>query len=110
MNTQPMPELFDTTPKISGLGRRPVMASSLRPGDWLELWTGANQFTYLVLINSAKLRKLRMKSWDGTEFLISYDLLSDNYRYLGRGRERKWWFFLPKFLQQTFNRYGEPQK
>jgi hypothetical protein len=109
MKTQTLPELFDPTPKIKGRGSRKVLASSLRPGDWLELVGDEESFYYLVLINSAKKRILVLRGWDDVEDRWSYDAMDTQIRYLGQGMPRIWWVFLPNWFKKRIYPYSRPQ-
>ncbi len=85
-----------------------MKCSSLRPGCWLD-WHGS---PVCVLINSAKLQRAVILIVGivppADEIPVTYEMLSEYYRYLGQGRKRFWWPFLPKFLRQHVCPYSKP--
>lgn len=112
MKTQVFPELFDSTPKIKGRGRRLVNVSSLRPGDWIALPArddcDHDEYYYCILINSAKLRRIHLRTWSDDELTLPYDHFSTNYRLVGSGKPRYWHFFLPRWLRARVHLYSFP--
>jgi len=103
-------DFYEPTIKILGVGKRKIALSSLRPGDWLELWLPSSfvSYRYLVRINSFKLRRINLWA-DGQLFTLPYSEFTDSYAYLGKGKLRWWWAFLPKFLRQHLAPCSSPR-
>lgn len=104
---------FRTTPVSSDCPRiktrtRTMAMSSLRPGDVLSIGLDLD---LIVLAHSLKHRKILIRYfYDGTERLYNYGDFSSELIYLGPGRPRNWWVWLPKFLRKHICPYGPPSK
>ncbi len=79
--------------------------SSLRPGDHLS---SPNIGHLTVMINSAKLQLLVVR-WDyGLERSYGYRTFWDCV-FIGHGKRRAYWKFLPKWLRKRVCEYGRPK-
>jgi hypothetical protein len=89
----------------SRLSKRGVALSSLRPGDYIKSSGGV---LFYVLQNSSKLRRIELKY--KRSFVADYITVEiDGATYLGRGQPRRYWHFLPVFLQNRISPWRMPQ-
>jgi hypothetical protein len=94
------------SPRIRSVkSKRTIALTSLRPGDWMRGPAGSISF---VRQNSARLEKLELE-WPtrGATAVKRYDEF-DEWTYLGQGRPRAWWRFLPAFLRKIVCPYSRP--
>lgn len=98
-------------PSISG---RSIRLSSLRPGDWLNVYgfsPGVDYRCYVVQ-NSELLKKVELCWPSGDYEVTTYETLTDGpideAIYMGRGHRRRWWKHLPKCVRKYFAEYSKP--
>jgi hypothetical protein len=93
-------------PTVSG-GR--IKLRNLRPGDWLgwNRWGDSTNYC-VVLQNSAVLGKYEVQYGGGATSIYPYEYGTKHDLYLGRGKKRKWWAWLPKCIQSRVLPYSKP--
>ena len=113
-------------PRLASHSGRLIRCSSLRPLDVLEIYTcnletlkdweklaasGPRRERFVVLQNSAKLRKVEIVS-TAAPFITSIadyaDISAMHYDFTGRARKRRWLRFLPPFVRQLITPYSLP--
>lgn len=109
-------KLEDTSkaPSIPSISGRTIRLSSLRPGDWLNVYgfsPGVDYRCYVVQ-NSELLKKVELCWPSGDYEVTTYETLTDGpideAIYMGRGHRRLWWKHLPKCARKYFAEYSKP--
>lgn len=101
--TTPAPEL-PLVPVLKS-GHRSVRCRSLRPGDFVIPGSIA---VCCILQSSCKHRRVEVYwigSGDSESFPWTY---LEGGTYLGQGKRRTWWNWLPAFAKQYFSPYSRP--
>lgn len=99
-----------TTDEILSAPRIPtkrgsIALSSIRPGDWLRGPTG---MLFVVLVNSAKLRRAVLQVPGYAEDSYDYDALRNTMAFIGNTEPRLWWTLLPRFLRKSICPFPYP--
>ena len=109
-------------PRLASHSGRLIRCSSLRPLDVLQTYTceigweklatsGPRRERFVVLQNSAKLRKVEIVS-TAAPFLPTVadyaDLTAMRYDFVGRARKRRWLRFLPPFARALLCPFSLP--
>ncbi len=88
-----------------------MKCTSLRPGDFLSrgpvAWDDAQE-SAIVMINSSKLERIVLLRDSGETSETHEYLMGHDWRFIGHGKRRIWWFYLPKFLQKRVCLYSKP--
>jgi frataxin-like iron-binding protein CyaY len=98
------------TPKIRSKSGRQILLTSLRPGDWLDKPIQYHYHDAYVVRNSEPKQTVWL-SWPrlGTPSPYTYkELVEGRWTYMGRGKKRKWWKKLPKWLRDNTAPYSKP--
>lgn len=100
--------------RIKSISGRTIALSSLRPGDWLDVSVPIGTYYWCIIKNSESKGEITMRR-GGYSHIVSfkYDEWEHNsVSYMGRGKKRKWWSKLPKWLPErlkaAINPYSKP--
>lgn len=93
---------------LKSIGKRRVDAGSLRPGTFLSFI--GDEEVFVVIQNSAKLRKVEIRYHGGAQRVHSWDSFLGNCVVVAKGRKRKYWDALPAWGKVLVCPYSRPTK
>jgi hypothetical protein len=108
-HTQPPPSAAKKTAIRSALGARTIAPTSLRPGDWLQFRGTVKSFDCCVIQSSAVHGRTEIRWPDGGLQVMPHEWTAWYlWTFIGQGRRRKWWRYLPRWLRGRVCRYTGP--